>query len=108
MKTVVMFLVSLAFLMMPCGLFAQQEKIMAPAAQEQPQKGAPCPMMTARHGEMKAEHEKMMKEMDARLDAKVAAMDAATGDKKVEAMTDVIKEMISQRKEMREHMMKMP
>ena len=48
-----------------------------------------------------------MKEMDARLDAKVAAMDAAKGDQKVEAMAAVIKEMVSQRKEMQEHMMKM-
>ena len=31
---------------------------------------------------MKAKHEKIMKEMDARLDAKVAAMDAAKGEKK--------------------------
>jgi hypothetical protein len=106
MKTVVTLLVCLAFLTMPCGLLAQQEKTVAPAAQEQAHKGAQCPMM-AHHGKMKAEHEKMMKEMDARLDAKVAAMDAATGDKKVEAMADVIKEMVSQRKEMREHMMKM-
>jgi hypothetical protein len=107
MKTVVTFLVSLAFLMMPCGLFAQQEKTEAPAAQEQGQKGAPCPEMMAHHGKMKVEHEEMMKEMDARLAAKVAAMDAAKGDKKLEAMAAVIKEMVSQRKEMREHMMRM-
>jgi uncharacterized coiled-coil DUF342 family protein len=49
----------------------------------------------------------MMKEMDTRLDAKVAAMDAAKGEKKVDAMAAVIKEMVSQRKEMRDHMMKM-
>jgi hypothetical protein len=49
----------------------------------------------------------MMKDMDARLDAKVAAMDAATGEKKIDAMEGVIKEMVAQRKEMREHMEKM-
>jgi len=56
------------------------------------------------------EHDEMMsrmKEMDVQLDAKVAAMDAAKGDQKVEAMAAVIKEMVSQRKEMQEHMMKM-
>ncbi len=107
MKTVVMFLASLAFLMMPCGLLAQQEQTKAPAAVEQAQKGAPNPDMKGCPMKMKAEREQMMKEMDARLDTKVTAMDEAKGDKKVEAMADVIKEMVSQRKEMREHMMKM-
>jgi L-fucose mutarotase/ribose pyranase (RbsD/FucU family) len=46
----------------------------------------------------------MMKEMDARLDQKVAAMEAATGEKKVDAMEAVIKEMVAQRKEMQEQM----
>ncbi len=107
MKTVVMLSVALAFLMMPYGLLAQQEKTKAPAAQEQAQGGSPNQEMMTHHCKMKAEHENMMKEMDARLEAKVAAMDAAKGDKKVEAMADVIKEMVAQRKEMREHMMKM-
>ena len=56
------------------------------------------------------EHEEMMsrmKEMDVRLGEKVAAMDAAKGEQKVEAMAAVIKEMVSQRKDMQEHMMKM-
>lgn len=38
--------------------------------------------MMVHHEKMKAKHEKIMKEMDARLDAKVAAMDAAKGEKK--------------------------
>ena len=56
------------------------------------------------------ETEKMiadMKAMDTRLDEKLAAMNASKGDQKVEAMAAVIKEMVSQRKEMQEHMMKM-
>ena len=111
MKTVVTFIIALAFLVMPYRLLAQQQNTQAPKEKtsgEQAQKReAPCPMMKEHHQKMRAEHQKMMKEMDARLDAKVAAMDAATGEKKMEAMADVIKEMVSQRKQMREHMMKM-
>ncbi len=105
-----LFLLMLAVLIMPCGLFAQQEqgKTPAPAAQVGTKvERAPAHSMAG--GQMK-EHDEMMsrmKEMDARLDAKVAAMDAAKGDPKVEAMAAVIKEMVSQRKEMQEHMMKM-
>jgi hypothetical protein len=111
MKTIVTLSILAAFLAMPYGLFAQQEKTMAPAgseqATEQPAQGAPHPKMMEHCGKMKAEHEKMMKEMDARLDEKIAAMDAAKGEKKIEAMGAVIKELVSQRKEMREHMKKM-
>ena len=105
-----LFVLMLAVLTMPCGLFAQQEqgKTPAPAAQAGTKaESAPAHPMSG--GKMK-EHDEMMsrmKEMDARLDAKVAAMDAAKGDQKVEAMAAVIKEMVSQRKEMQEHMMKM-
>ena len=103
------FVLMLAVLIMPCSLFAQQEqdKTPAPAAQAGTKvESAPAHPMSGDH--MK-EHDEMMsrmKEMDARLDAKVAAMDAAKGDQKVEAMAAVIKEMVSQRKEMQEHMMK--
>jgi hypothetical protein len=107
MKRVMMFLVSLAFLMMPNVSFAQQEKTPAPAVQEQAQKAAPNPGMMGHQQNMLDEYENMMKEMDAKLDAKVAAMDAAKGDKKVEAMADIIKEMVLQRKETREHMANM-
>ena len=109
MKTM-LFVLMLAVLIMPCGLFAQQEqgKTPAPAAQAGTKvESAPAHPMSGGH--MK-EHDEMMsrmKEMDARLDAKVAAMDAAKGDQKVEAMAAVIKEMVSQRKEMQEHMMNM-
>ncbi len=55
--------------------------------------------------EWQAKHEKMaaeMKAMDARLDEKLAAMNAAQGDQKIEAMAAVINELVSQRKAMKE------
>jgi hypothetical protein len=45
----------------------------------------------------------VMRAMDTRLDEKLAAMNAAKGDQKVEAMASVINELVSQRKEMREN-----
>ena len=105
MKTL-SFLLMLAVLIVPCGLFAQQDNTQAPAAQEGPKvRSAPGHPMAGGH--MKGHDEMMsrMKEMDARLDAKVAAMDEAKGDQKVEAMAAVIKELVSQRKSMQEHMM---
>ncbi|WP_373498747.1 hypothetical protein [Desulfococcus sp.] len=114
MKTLMSILLVLAVLMMPRGVSAQQETAQPPAAPAQirapleHKQGMPkMPMMS--EAQMKECDEMMarMKEMDARLDAKVADMDAAKGDQKVEAMAAVIKEMVSQRKEMQEHMMKM-
>jgi len=106
MKTL-SFVLMLAVLIVPCGLFAQQDKTKAPAATGDTKvQSAPAHPMSGSH--MK-EHDEMMskmKEMDARLDAKVAAMDAAKGDQKVEAIAAVIKEMVSQRKNMQEHMIK--
>ena len=61
--------------------------------------------MMEKHKEWQARHEKMMEEMkamDARLDEKVAAMNAAKGDQKVEAMAAVINELVAQRKAMRD------
>ncbi|HSU30834.1 MAG TPA: hypothetical protein VLJ11_06335 [Bryobacteraceae bacterium] len=52
--------------------------------------------MTAMHNQMMAD----MKVMDAKLDQKVAAMNAAQGNAKIEAMAAVINEMVTQRKEM--------
>lgn len=64
------------------------------------------------HGEgckgMMEGHEKMMgdmKSMDAKLDEMVAAMNSASGDKKVEAMGALVSEMVSQRKKMQSMMM---
>jgi hypothetical protein len=63
-------------------------------------------MMEHREG-MMAKHQKMMAEMesmDAKLDSLVAAMNAATGDDKVNAMAEVLEELVGQRKAMREKM----
>lgn len=55
-----------------------------------------CKQMTAMHNQMMAD----MKTMDASLDQKVAAMNAANGSAKVDAMAAAISEMTSQRKQM--------
>jgi hypothetical protein len=55
----------------------------------------------------KAKHTEYMKkraEMDARLDELVAAMNAAHGDQKVDAMAAVLNELISQRNARRQRM----
>jgi Spy/CpxP family protein refolding chaperone len=60
--------------------------------------------------EMKAKFEQwtaMMKEMDDRLEKKVASMNAAKAEEKIDAMAAVINEMVVQRKERREKMMSM-
>ncbi len=59
--------------------------------------------MMAKHQEMMAE----MESMDAKLDSLVAAMNAATGDDKVNAMAAVLEELVGQRKAMREKMQPM-
>ena len=59
--------------------------------------------MMAMHNQMMAE----MKAMDASLDLKVAAMNAAKGRDKVDAMAVVINEMVSQHKQMMAKMMGM-
>src|SRR5690242_12221001 len=61
------------------------------------------PQMMAMHNQMMAE----MKAMDASLDLKVAAMNAAKGRAKVDAMAAVINEMVSQHKQMMAKMMGM-
>lgn len=63
--------------------------------------------MAERCKAMQARRDQAMKElqaMDVKLDQKIAAMNGAKGDKKVEAMAAVINEMAAQRKEMREKM----
>lgn len=105
---ILLFILMLAVLIVPCSLLAQQEKPQAPAAPEgMKAQGTQEHKMS---GDRMKKHDEMMsrmKEMDARLDEKVAAMDAAKGDQKVDAMAAVIKEMVSQRKTMQEHMMMM-
>ncbi|MGA2936949.1 MAG: hypothetical protein ABSF52_07610 [Syntrophobacteraceae bacterium] len=113
MKSLTLFTLVMVVLIMPCGLFAQQDQNQPPNAQYQPQMqpghkhGEPNPQMMEHWKNVMAEHGQMMKEMDARLQEKVAAMDAAKGDQKIEAMAAVIKEMVAQRQEMRDQMMKM-
>jgi Spy/CpxP family protein refolding chaperone len=65
------------------------------------------PMMT---GASAQEHEAMMERMRAsqeKLDALVAAMDAAQGPEKVNAVADVVRELVAERKAMTEHMREM-
>ena len=63
--------------------------------------------MGDQHAKMMAMHEKMMadkKAMDAKMDQKVAAMNAAQGTAKTDAMASVINEMVAQHKQMTTHM----
>jgi Spy/CpxP family protein refolding chaperone len=106
MKTAVTLLIIVSFLIMPLSLFAQQAPSVGPGQAGRQPPGAVYQKMKEQQEAMKAEQDRMMKEMDVRLDAKVAAMDAAKGEKKIDAIEAVIKEMVAQRKEMREHMMK--
>jgi len=55
-----------------------------------------CQQMMAMHNQMMAD----MKTMDTQLDQKVAAMNAAKGNAKIDAMAAVINEMVAQRKQM--------
>lgn len=63
--------------------------------------------MAERHREMMAEHQKMMSELkarDAELKEKVEAMNEAEGQEKVNAMSEVINELVEERQQMRDHM----
>jgi len=62
-----------------------------------------CKSMMAKRDQMMAE----MKSMDVALDQKVAAMNAATGSSKMEAMASVINELVSQRMRKEQRMMTM-
>jgi hypothetical protein len=60
-------------------------------------------MMTGNIGDLMAMRSQMMADMramDASLDQKVAAMDAAEGKAKVDAMAAAVNEMVAQRKQM--------
>jgi len=107
----------LAFLFVPLWAMAQQgtTKKSAPVApaekSEHKHPGATTgtakdqEAMKEKCKEMMAKQEQFqtdMKAMDARLDEKLAAMNAATGDEKMAAMEGVINEMAAQRKETRE------
>jgi hypothetical protein len=63
-----------------------------------------APGMAARCREMMTD----MKALDARLDEKLAAVNAAQGEAKVDAMAALLNELVSQRKTMHEKMAGMP
>ena len=77
-----------------------------PAETAKPQKSdmmAKCKAMMANHDKMMAE----VKAADERLDGLVAKMNAASGQAKVDATAAAVSEVVTQRKSMRESMMKM-
>jgi len=100
----------LALVFVPLWVIAQQEtpKQAAPDSgteQAQPGTSADHQQMMQRCREMMGKHEQYKedwKALDARLDEKLTAMNAAKGDAKMAAMAAVINEMATQRKEMRE------
>jgi hypothetical protein len=106
MKKILALFALVSISIMPVSLYAQQEAIPAghvhehsTVAQPESNKDASVAEHSGMdHGKMMAE----MKAMDARLDAKIAAMNAAKGDQKIEAMAAVINELVSQRKAMME------
>jgi hypothetical protein len=90
-----MVIIALLFVSLPVLALAQQAATTA----------APAGTESKMDQDWQAKHEKMvaeMKAMDTRLEEKLAAMNAAKGDQKVEAMAAVINELVSQRKAMKE------
>jgi hypothetical protein len=81
-----------------------------PQHAHQQETAKPTADMSAKCKAMMAEHEKMMADMkaaDQRLDELVVKMTAASGQAKVDATAAVVTEMVTQRKTMREGMMRM-
>jgi hypothetical protein len=109
-RSVAVGILVIAFGVVAGGLMAQ-----APASPPMPMMGGEekgmmggkmmeeCKAMMAKHEGMKAE----MASLDAKLDSLLAAMNAAKGNKKVDATAAVINELATQRKAMRDHMMAM-
>jgi hypothetical protein len=88
---------------------APQAPKQAPAAKAMPQSGMGAGM-AAKCQAMMADQEVMMAEMksaDQRLDDLVAKMNAASGTAKADATAAVVNELVSQRRTMRDGMMKM-
>jgi hypothetical protein len=73
---------------------------MAPAASAQ----QPGDSMRRRAETGMAQMTMMRDSTDARLDSLVRAMNSATGDRKVQAMANVINELVAERKMMHQHM----
>ncbi len=81
----------------------------AATAKAKPQAGMATDM-AAKCQAMMADHEKMMTELkaaDQRLDDLVAKMNAASGTEKADATVAVVNELVTQRRTMRDGMMKM-
>ena len=89
--------------LMAGGALAQQKEPKAGMHPGSGQSGMMSGNMQMMHEQMMAE----MKAMDASLDLKVAAMNAAKGRAKVDATAAVINEMVSQHKQMMAKMMGM-
>jgi hypothetical protein len=93
------------------GLVGQVPKEPAQAATGQVKPHAAMDAdMAAKCQAMMADHEKMMADMkaaDQRLDDLVVKMNAASGTEKTNAIAAVVNEMVSQRRTMRDGMMKM-
>jgi phage-related minor tail protein len=96
MKARILGTIAFVAALMANGAFAQKNESKAGMPEGNMQ-------MMAMHNQMMAE----MKAMDANLDLKVAAMNAAKGGAKVDAMAAVINEMVSQHKQMMAKMMGM-
>jgi uncharacterized protein HemX len=98
MRNVAILVVAIcALLTAPGMVFAQSSQEPATPSDQMMQKRTMHEQMT-----------RQMEELDARLEQKIAAMNAATGEKEqIEAIKAVINEMASQRKEMRGKMMGM-
>ena len=91
------------------GLAGQVPKGPAPTAKAKAQ-SAMAADMAAKCKAMMADQEKMMTEMkaaDQRLDDLVSKMNAASGTEKVDATAAVVNEIVTQRRTMRDGMMKM-
>lgn len=73
-----------------------KQAVSSPSGMMSGNMGDRCKQMMAMHTQMMAD----MKAMDASLDQKVAAMNVAKGNAKVDAMAAVINEMATQRKQM--------
>jgi hypothetical protein len=89
-----------AALLLSVATFAQQPQDKQPA-----KPGAASSQMSM--ADMMKMHDRMMAEMktaNAKLDQLVQKMDSATGDAKVNATADVVKELVAQQKAMYDHM----
>jgi hypothetical protein len=98
--TTIAALLTLAVGSTPLGLEAAQATPQNPAQQAAPQPQSGMAEMTKMHEQMMAE----MKAGDAKLDALVNEMNAASGDAKVNATAAVVTELVRQQKSMHAHM----